>query len=114
MPDVWSSPTSYAVNAEGSGELTVEFETAAGSYDVLLGGDIYGRAEIAIDGRVGGSERGGLYATGDYKRVGTIDLEAGRHELEARLPGREPASGKRRAGAPDRTPVARPRSPRAT
>lgn len=81
-PASWTSPTDYAIDANGSGTLTVGVDTAADTYDVLLGGDIYGRAEVGIDGREVGSERGGLYATGDYKRIGAIELDAGPHELE--------------------------------
>jgi hypothetical protein len=65
----------------GRAGASAAVETEAGRYDVLLGGEAYGHASVAIDGEEVGSVRGGVYPTGDYARLGSVDLSAGEHEI---------------------------------
>lgn len=80
LPSSWRRLSPWSVDAAGSGRASAAILTGAGRYDVLVGGNAYGRATVEIDGHEVGSERGGVYPTGDYRRVGTVELGQGRHE----------------------------------
>jgi hypothetical protein len=82
LPSAWEAPAKAQVNADGSGAVTRTVSTRAGDYDLWLSGRVFGRAEVSVDGEDAGSLRAGLYPTGDYFRLATLDLEAGAHEIE--------------------------------
>lgn len=82
LPEGWSARTPSLLDANGSGTAAGSARTAAGTYEVLLGGEVHGAAEVRVDGQSAGSIRGALYPTGDFAHVGTIDLTAGEHQVE--------------------------------
>jgi hypothetical protein len=82
LPAGWRRSTAYAVSAPGSGEHRVTFEVPPGRYDVLLGGKVFGRADVTVDGEPVGDARMAIYASADYLPLGTLDLDAETHELE--------------------------------
>jgi hypothetical protein len=53
-----------------------------GRYEVWLGGSIYGRASVSIDGRPAGAARHVLNYTGGYISLGVDRLSRGRHRIE--------------------------------
>ena len=95
IPNGWAARNSLEVDADGPGSLSADFTSAAQAYEVLLGGRIYGHAEVSIDGEAVGSRRAGLYAPGGYTRLATVELGAGDHELELdyEAAGIHPGSG---------------------
>lgn len=94
-PPSWSLISDDEVNPSGSGKLTAPIDVpAAGPYEVWLGGAVFGRAEVSVDGHRVGDEREVVNASGQDP-LGTIDLSSGRHSitLDYQAGGLAPGAG---------------------
>jgi hypothetical protein len=83
-------------NPPSSGAQTLEVTVPAdGVYTAWMGGDWFGKASIAIDGRTVGSMREELNWPGLYTDLGSTPLAAGQHEVTLRYDtgGWHPGSG---------------------
>jgi hypothetical protein len=86
-PSDWQVLSDTMVRPVGSGELTGSIEVPeAGEYVIWLGGALYGRAAVSVDGREVASE-GGLIDPYAQRPIGTVDLSAGTHTVGLRYTG---------------------------
>jgi hypothetical protein len=82
-PSKWDLPTPISVFPDTSGVLTTSARVPSeGEYELWLGGSVFGRAELRVDGSEVGSERAELNNDGGYEPLGEVQLSAGQHQIE--------------------------------
>jgi hypothetical protein len=83
LPEGWKVGGGGAyVTPSSDGTATGSFEVAeAGSYGVWLGGSPRGDVTVEVDGQVAGTSGSTLDHADEYRQVGTVDLEPGRHTI---------------------------------
>jgi hypothetical protein len=82
-PASWKVVNAGAVIPTHSGTLrTMVTLPTASTYEGWLGGVVFGRAEVSVDGSAVGSATGVLNPAGAYEPLGDRQLSAGRHSVE--------------------------------
>jgi hypothetical protein len=81
LPKRWFRDAS-GITPSGAGSVSQDFTaTAAGTYEVWLGGWSRGRTTLSVDGKPVGVLSQVLNETGAFATVGTLSLSAGTHTL---------------------------------
>jgi hypothetical protein len=83
LPASWEDESggAYAMPAS-DGTATGSFEVAeGGSYGVWLGGSPRGDITVEVDGKEAGTSGPTLDHAGEYRQIGTVDLEPGSHAI---------------------------------
>jgi hypothetical protein len=87
LPAGWTTPTPYTFSPSGSGTATVTISVPGGSYEVWLGGEVFGAVELKIDGETIASEQGVLNNNGGLEQLSTTRIGQGEHELAVKYTG---------------------------
>lgn len=83
VPPSWTVPAPSSFTPDGSGTITAKLAVPAGTYEVWLGGAVFGGLELSIDGKPAGSERADVDSAGALEPLGQVTLAAGTHEFKA-------------------------------
>jgi len=89
-PGGWQATGAGVVYPAGDGTGTLRataFAPSAGRYEVWVGGEFRGAADVAVDGVPVGRDRHQLGFPGNWVPFGTADLSAGPHAVSVRLDG---------------------------
>jgi hypothetical protein len=100
LPRTWPDgpdPGQFVPDEAGSLAVTADVP-AAGTYEVWLQGSVRPTVELFVDGELVGDVRHQLNNSGFGVRLGSADLDTGRHEIEVRFDGADLAPGS--GGAP--------------
>ncbi len=81
MPPSWRLPIPWAVHPSGSGSLRASADVGSGTYELWLGGAVFGGLDLYVDGRRVASERAVLNNEGGLEPMARIELAAGRHSF---------------------------------
>ena len=83
-PASWGAPSATTVEPNGDGTLTTAVELQGGSYELWLGGVVFGSVEILIDGETVATESGRLNQPGGMEPLGVVELAGGSRTVELR------------------------------
>jgi hypothetical protein len=96
-PRAWSTPgTRFEPVPSSAGMIAADVRvTAAGNYEIWMGGSLGPRVDLSVDGRSAGSVRDQLNNFGGYVSLGSAELEPGVHRVEITFHGADlhPGSG---------------------
>ena len=87
LPDGWTAPTPYTFSPSGSGTAVAALSASGGEYEIWLGGEVFGKVEIAIDGDTVASEQGVINNNGGLEQLATVPIAGGDHEIEVHYSG---------------------------
>jgi hypothetical protein len=86
-PPGWETPDPYTIAPSGSGRSSSTFDVSRGSYELWLGGVVFGAVDIYIDGEKVAFERGVLNNVGGMEYLTTVELGPGEHSLDLEYEG---------------------------
>ena len=87
LPAGWSAPTPYTVSPTGFGTLGQTLEVGGGSYEIWLGGAVFGGVELRIDNQKVAERRAVVENVGAVDPIGSVKLARGEHWLELEYSG---------------------------
>ncbi len=80
-PPGWTTPLPYIVDPTGSGSMTAAADVVSGTYEIWLGGVVFGGLDLYVDGEKVASERAVLNNEGGMEPLARVQLGAGRHTV---------------------------------